>query len=213
MKTDELIGMLAAGAGPVPPHAVARRYLPALAAGSFIALLLMALMLGPRPDLAVAAHLPMFWTKLVFVAALTGASLLACTRLSRPGSRLGWAPAALAIPVAFMWLLAALVLVQAEPARRTTLFFGETWNSCPWLIAMLSAPVFVAAIWAMKGLAPTRLRLAGAYAGLLAGGMGALVYCLHCPEIEAPFVGFWYLLGMSIPTALGAAAGPQLLRW
>jgi len=68
-------------------------------------------------------------------------------------------------------------------------------------------------LWAIRGLAPTRLRLAGAAAGLLSGAVGALVYCLHCPELEAPFLGFWYLLGMLIPTAVGALLGPRLLRW
>ena len=79
--------------------------------------------------------------------------------------------------------------------------------------AMLSAPVFVAVIWAMRGLAPTRLRLAGAAAGLLAGAVGTLVYSVHCPEVEAPFIGFWYLVGMMIPTTVGAVLGPRLLRW
>jgi hypothetical protein len=68
-------------------------------------------------------------------------------------------------------------------------------------------------MWALKGLAPTRLRLAGAAAGWLSGALAALVYCLHCPEIEAPFVGIWYLLGMSIPTLAGGLLGPRLLRW
>ena len=65
----------------------------------------------------------------------------------------------------------------------------------------------------MKELAPTRLRLAGATAGLAAGSAAALVYCLHCPELAAPFVGFWYVLGMLIPAAAGALIGPRLLRW
>ncbi|HWT72548.1 MAG TPA: NrsF family protein, partial [Oxalicibacterium sp.] len=38
-------------------------------------------------------------------------------------------------------------------------------------------------------------------------------YCLHCPELAAPFVGFWYVLGMLIPTAAGALLGPRVLRW
>lgn len=213
MNTEDLISMLARGAGAVPPHAVARRYAQALTSGILVAVLLMAAALGPRPDLAAATHLPMFWIKLAFVGALAWAGLLAATRLSRPGAALAWVPAALVIPVVAMWVVATVVLARAESGQRAALFFGDTWNSCPWLIAMLSAPVFVAVIWAMKGLAPTRLRLAGAAAGLLSGGMGTLVYCLHCPEIEAPFIGFWYLLGMAIPTALGAAAGPRLLRW
>jgi hypothetical protein len=78
---------------------------------------------------------------------------------------------------------------------------------------MLSAPVFAGVLWAMKGLAPTRLRLAGVAAGLLSGAVGALVYSLHCPELAAPFLGFWYLLGTLIPTAVGALLGPRLLRW
>jgi hypothetical protein len=112
-----------------------------------------------------------------------------------------------------IWLLAVITLARADAAQRAVLFFGDTWDVCPFLIAMLSVPTFVTAMWAMKGLAPTRLRLAGAAAGLLAGAVGALVYCLHCPEMGAPFIGFWYLLGTLIPTSVGALLGPQLLRW
>jgi hypothetical protein len=65
----------------------------------------------------------------------------------------------------------------------------------------------------MKELAPTRLRLAGFSAGLLSGAVAAVVYCLHCPELGAPFVGFWYLLGMLIPASIGAFLGESFLRW
>jgi len=65
----------------------------------------------------------------------------------------------------------------------------------------------------MRGQAPTQLPLAGTAAGLLAGTVGALVYCLHCPELQAPFVGTWYLVGMLIPGLFGALLGPRLLRW
>ena len=74
-------------------------------------------------------------------------------------------------------------------------------------------PVFAAMVWWLRGLAPTRLRLAGAAAGFAAGTTAALVYTLHCPEIEPPFLAVWYVLGMAIPAALGASLGPRLLRW
>jgi hypothetical protein len=90
---------------------------------------------------------------------------------------------------------------------------GQTWAVCPHLIAMLSAPVFVGTVWPMKGLAPTKPVLAGAAAGMLAGAVATVVYALHCPEMAAPFLATWYLLGMAIPTAVGAALGPRLLRW
>jgi hypothetical protein len=104
-------------------------------------------------------------------------------------------------------------LLEAAPGERAALVFGATWASCPFNVALLSAPVFVALLWAMKGLAPTQPALAGAAAGLLAGATGALVYTLHCPEMAAPFLAVWYFLGMLIPTALGALLGPYLLRW
>jgi hypothetical protein len=155
----------------------------------------------------------MFWVKIAFVASLTAAGLFATLRLSRPGLRLAWVPGMLTVPVIAIWLLAAVALMQADAAQRAGLFFGKTSDSCPLLIAMLSVPAFVAVVWAMRGLAPTRLRLAGGAAGLLSGAVGALVYCLHCPESDAPFIAFWYPLGMLIPTAAGALLGPRLLRW
>ena len=65
----------------------------------------------------------------------------------------------------------------------------------------------------MKGLAPTRLSLAGAAAGLLAGGVGAAIYALHCDEMGAPFLALWYVLGMLMPATLGALIGRHVLRW
>ena len=213
MKTDDLVTMLASGAGPVEPGATARRYATALGWGAFGATLLLALVLGVRPDLAQAARLPMFWMKLAFPACLAAGALYAAARLSRPGAQLGRVPAALAAPVLAMWLLAAFVLLSAAAGEREELIFGGTWYACPLFVALLSLPLFAAAMWAMKGLAPTRLALAGAAAGLLAGAAGALIYALHCPEMGAPFLAIWYLLGMLIPTAAGALIGPRLLRW
>jgi len=213
VRTDDLVTLLATGAGAVPPNQPARRHATAIGWGALGAALLMAALLGPRSDLAAAILTPMFWVKVAFVASLAVASLLAALRLSRPGRRLAWVPGALSAPVIAIWLLAAVQLMRADATQRAALFFGETADSCPLLIALLSAPAFVAVMWAMKGLAPTRLRLAGTAAGLLSGAIGALVYSLHCPESGAPFVAFWYLLGMLIPTVVGAVLGPRLLRW
>lgn len=213
MKTDDWVLMLATGAESVPRHAAERRYATAIVAGLIAAAVLMLSLLGVRPDLAEAVQLPMFWVKIGYVASLGVVSLLAVARLSRPGARLGKVPAALALVVVAMWALAAIVLVGAEPAQRPELVFGNSWQKCVPLIALLSVPAFVATLWAMHGLAPTRLRLAGATAGLLSGAVAALVYSLHCAELAAPFVGSWYLLGMLVPAAVGAVVGPRVLRW
>lgn len=173
----------------------------------------MTIFLGVRPDLREAALLPMFWLKFLFPASVAALAFAIAQRLSRPGARLGHLPAALAAVFIALWLAGAASLGMAAPSQRGEMLFGESWDSCPFNIAFLSLPLFAAAMWAMRGLAPTRLSLAGAAAGLLAGAGAAVVYALHCPEMQPPFLGVWYVAGMLIPTAAGALAGPRLLRW
>lgn len=215
MKTDELVGMLAGGAaaGKATVGGVGRRYLTALGCATVVALLLMIMWLGVRRDIADAVLLPMFWVKLAFPGVLLAGALMTAKRLSHPGVRLGHVMLVIAAPVLAMWLLAAVLLLGAGPEARDYLVFGESWSVCPFYITTLSLPAFVAAFWVIKGYAPTRPVLAGAVSGLLAGALGALVYSVHCPEMTAPFIGIWYLLGMLIPAAAGAVLGPRLLRW
>ena len=213
MKTDELITLLATAAPPVEANAASRRYATALGWGALAATLMMAILLGVRADLADAARLPMFWIKLALPATVAVGSLLAVVRLSRPGARLHSAPAIIVLPIVAIWILAATVLLMAPPLERAPLVMGSTWQYCLLDVPLLSVPIFVAATWAMKGLAPTRLTLAGGAAGMLAGSMAALIYALHCPEMEAPFLGVWYVAGMVIPALAGALLAPVLLRW
>ena len=213
MKTDDFIAMLASGTEPVDLRANARRYAVAVASSVAGAAALMMLFLGINPALSGEIALPMFWVKVLFAAVVAVISIMAAVRLSRPGASLAGLPSALAAPLIAIWILAAIVLMNAQPSERADLILGETWRVCPFLIATLSIPGFFASLWAMRGLAPTRLRLAGAAAGLLAGALATLVYTLHCPELAAPFVGTWYLIGMLIPTTVGALIGPRVLRW
>jgi len=213
MNTDRLIIALAAGVEPVDPSAGRWRLALSTVAGFAAGLPLLLLLLGINPALAQAAVLPMFWVKFAFVAALAVAGWWTVARLSRPGAALGRPAIALAMPVLAMAMLALSALTLAQADQRLALLLGSSWSACPSLIALLSLPAFVLTLWAVKGLAPTRLRLAGAGAGMLAGAIGALVYLLYCPELAPPFLVVWYTLGMLIPAAAGAMVGPRLLRW
>lgn len=51
-----------------------------------------------------------------------------------------------------------------------------------------SAPSLCAAYWAIRGMAPICLVLAGAAAGLFAGAIAASAYALRCTEMELPFL-------------------------
>ncbi len=213
MKTDDLVLMLATGAGAADPAAARRRWLSVMAGATLVAMVVMFVVLGLNPLLDRFVRLPLFWVREAFCAALALGGLAAAARLGRPGAPLTGLQARLLVPLAAMGLLGAGTLLVADPADRAALLLGSSWTECSLGIALLSLPVFAATIWWMRGLAPTRLRLAGAAAGFAAGAMGALVYTLHCPEVEAPFVATWYVLGMLLPAALGALLGPRLLRW
>lgn len=213
MKTDELVFLLAAGATPVDKNVGARRFRLAVGSGGLSAALLLVVALGVRPDIGQVVLTPTFWIKLAFPASMAAAGVVAAERLSRPGMRLGGVWAALAVPVLAVWCMGIVAFAHAEPVQRHALIFGSTWESCPLNIAMLSIPAFMGVFWAMKGLAPTRLALAGASAGLLAGAVAAFVYAFHCPEAAAPFLGIWYVAGMAIPALIGALLGPRLLHW
>jgi hypothetical protein len=213
MDTDRLVTMLSRDAEPVVRGASGRRFGAALLAGSAAAVVLMLALLGLRPDLRQAVLDAMFWVKLGVPAVLLASALVACTRLGRPGSRLGYAAVVLVLPIAAIWLLAALALASAPASTRVALVLGESSAACVVSIAILAAPTFIAAFWAMQGLAPTRPALAGAFSGLVAGAAGALVYAWHCPEMAAPFIATWYLLGIAGPAVVGALLGPMLLRW
>jgi hypothetical protein len=213
MKTDQLIDLLATGVTPVVPRAASRMVQRASLIGLAGALLILMLFYGPRKDLASAMHWPMFWLKLgaPVVVALAGAILVA--RLGRPGvSARHWVWLAVA-PVLVLWGLALVQWSAAVPAERPALLWGQTWRTCLWSVGLIGTPVFAAALWALRDLAPTRARQAGAAAGLLAGGVGAGVYALHCPELTAPFIAVWYVLGMALPVAAGWWLGPRVLRW
>jgi hypothetical protein len=213
VKTEDLVSLLATRADAEKTQAPVRRYAVAVLGATALATLLTAELLGVRSTLVRDFSMPMFWTKEAFCATLGAAGLVAAARLARPGSRLGWVRVGLAGPLLAMWLLAATALLMAGAQDRSALIFGDTASACPFLIALIAAPLFVAIFWAMRGFAPTRLRLAGAAGGTAAGAMGALVYSLHCPELAAPFLGIWYVLGILIPTTVGALLGPCLLRW
>ena len=213
MKTDYLVAMLASGSVAVAPLAVERRFVIGVGMGTIASVLLMVATLGVRPDLVEAARLPMLWVKFAFAASLALAGLTTAVRLARPGVSLGRAPTALMSPVLALWLLGLVSLMIAAPEQRMALLMGETWTLCPLLIATLAMPVLIGTLWTVAGLAPTRIVLAGAASGLLSGAIATLVYALHCPEMAAPFVALWYVLGIALPTVLGALLGPRLLRW
>lgn len=213
MKTDDLIALLAADSVPVVRRAASRQIAIALSIGVALAAMLMQLMLGVRPDLAQAILWPEFWMKVLFPATVAIASFATLARLARPGVRARASGVAIAVPIVLLWLMAMAAYAAAPPPERAAMVWGPTWRVCTLNIALISVPVFVATLVALRQLAPTRLALTGACAGTLGGAAGATVYAFHCPETALPFLAVWYVAGIVVTAVAGACLGPRVLRW
>lgn len=213
MNTDELIGRLGQDARPVARGAVGRRLVAGIAIGGAASALLTAYWIGIRPDLRTAMAGATFWLKWAYTLSLAGAALVLTAQLARPDSgrlRGAWL---LAVPVTLLAIVGLLELARTPPGEWLAMWLGHSWRTCPWRVLALSAPIFAGLLWSFRRLAPTRLRAAGAAAGLSAGTFAATVYCLHCSEVSAIFVLTWYSLGIVLATLIGMLLGPRLLRW
>lgn len=213
MKTDDLIAQLSADVTPVPRHAVGRRLAIGVTLGALVSLFYVVVMMGVRPDLGVALHGFSFWMKWGYTLSLSVAAIVVTMQLARPdASRLRWLWL-VALPVLLLASVGVMELVRTPPGDWLAMWLGDSWMVCPWRVLALAMPIFVGLLWSFRKLAPTRLRAAGAAAGLAAGAFAATVYCVHCPEVSAIFVLTWYSLGILLATAIGALLGPRLLRW
>jgi hypothetical protein len=211
MKTDDLIDLLATGAGPSPRAVAARRLAPSAGLGLSASVAGALLVLGPIPAELFATAGP--WLKLAYAGALGAAAAWLSARLGRPLAPTTGPLRLLALVVAAMALLGGLALLAAPADQRMATLLGHSWSRCPFYVLALSLPALAAALWALRGLAPTQARAAGLAGGLLAGGLGAFGYALACTELSPAFIAVWYSLGIGMAGALGAVLGPLTLRW
>jgi hypothetical protein len=213
VQTEQLIEHLSREAAPVPRHAASVRLVEGVAAGAALSFVVMWLWLGIRPDLGAVISTSPFWMKFGYTLLLAGIAFGLTERLGRPGARIAPWQALLFVPMAALFAMAVYRLTGSQPAERMHLIMGASANICPWRIMALALPIFAGACFGLRQLAPTRLIVAGAAAGLLAGAAGAWVYAFHCDESAAPFVAIWYTLGIALVGALGGVLGKWLLRW
>lgn len=213
MNTQQLIETLSKDVSRVAPHALAKRIGIGIAAGGLVATVSVAAVLGVRPDLRLAMHGFSFWMKSAYTISLGIGAGYTVAQLARPtpGSLRGlWM---LVIPVLILTGIGIGELAGRPPTQWLAMWLGRSWMICPWLVLSLASPIFVGLLWSFRKFAPTRLRAAGASAGLAAGAWAATIYCLHCPEASAIFVLTWYSLGIMAAAGAGALLGPRLMRW
>jgi hypothetical protein len=208
MDTNELIKLLAADAGhrTAPLSSVWRGaggLAVALAAVAFFALL------GPRPDIATAVETPRFLFKFVVTIILAVSAFGLARALSRPGEAwrkslpyLATGPALLAVAVVFELLLLPPDLWPAK-------LIGTNNLTCLTFILLIGIGPLAIILQVLHYCAPTRPIIAGAVAGVLAGGIAATFYAAQCTDDSPLFVATWYAIAVVGLAVVGVVAADR----
>ncbi len=167
--TPELIDALVADLRPVPAGTVWRRIAIGVGVGGLVSAVLMVLWLGLRADLADAVWTTSYWAKFIYPLLLGIAGVLAVERLGRPGGRAKRAARLAVVAVVAVLLLAAAQFMNSPPEMYRGLLMGSSAMLCPFYIVSLATPIYLGLLWVLRGLAPTRLAVAGAGAGVAGG--------------------------------------------
>ncbi|MDX8513196.1 NrsF family protein [Mesorhizobium captivum] len=169
--------------------------------------------IGPRPDIMPAMHTMRFMSKFVFTLTLAASAFALIRALSTPGAAtkrtMAWMVAA-PLLVAVAVILELFVVPEADWGRRLV---GSNMMICMSFIPLIGIGPLAIFLGMLRYGAPTRPVLAGAVAGLLAGGLAATFYAAHCFDDSPLFVATWYTIAIAFLTALGALGGRLFVRW
>jgi len=207
MKTDDLVAALSTRIEPVNRRLVNWTMGIALLAAAVVALGLMLAGLGIRADLMTARALTFLVLKLAFAVGVVGVSSIYLMRLTRPGGERRTSSIRIMMPFAAIVLLAAVSLGLAPSSHWDEMVMGDQWLECLLSIPIIAIAPFAIIVAAMRKAAPTSLERTGAFAGLIAGGVSAMGYALHCTDDSLPFIAIWYGGTMLLCTLAGAALG------
>ncbi len=211
MKTEDLIDGLVADTS--QPSSAAQMSVLALPIGVIAAIALFVVILDMRPDIAEALGTWRYDLKLLTVAVIGACGFVMTLRLARPEQSaahlVGWVALA-AFPV-LAGIALEMSLVPSSDWLANAIGFKPL--VCLGLVPVISAAPLAAGILILRRGAPQSPTLAGASAGFAAGGIGAVIYALHCNNDSPFYVAIWYLAAIAIVTLLGALAGRRFLRW
>jgi hypothetical protein len=212
MKTDDLIRALGADARKAGPP-VDRAWLMGVAGAAVVAAIVFFATIGPRPDFMAAAHTMRFLFKFVFTGSLALTAFLCVRAFSMPGASSRRMGLALLVAPALM-LIAVLAELMVMPQQTwMPRMIGTNSMICMSFIPLIGIGPLAVFIAVLRYGAPTRPALAGAAAGLLAGGLAATFYAAHCFDDSPLFVAVWYTIAIAGLTVLGAIAGRLFIRW
>jgi hypothetical protein len=206
------IDALVADLTPVRPVAP-RDAFALMAAATAVAVLLVALMFGLRPDVMSGTPDPIVVVRSGIVFVLGLATVSAAIASARPGvgqRSTGWH---WALAAAAIFPITAAVLAMANRAEALVAISSVSGLWCLGISGF--SALFIGGLltaWLRQG-APTSINRTSWLVGLAAGSFGTLAYSLHCPSTTVYYVGLWYTLAIALSAGVARLTVPRLIRW
>lgn len=215
MNTDGLIDLLSDNLEPVSHGRFARTLVLVVLLGGATAFGVMLATVGPRPYLISTVHLEWCVIKLLFALTVVIAATPSLLRSSRPAQDSITPCAPVLMPFVAVTAVAAGALLSSPELWREMLFGATTVSParCLLCIVAFGAIPLVALFYTLRQGAPTRPRVCGALAGIVAAALGAAAYALACSSDSVLFIAAWYGAAIALYAVLGALLAPRLLRW
>jgi hypothetical protein len=212
METDELIKALAADTRR-SGMSMNVAWSGATLAAVVVAATVFFILLGPRIDIVDAAQTVRFLFKFAVTITLAASAFGVLHFLSRPEAdarrslpRLAVAPALLAAGI-------VAELVVSSSGTWSARLVGTNSLMCLTFIPSIGIGPLALFLFVLRHGAPSRPALAGAMAGLAAGGIAATFYAAHCTDDSPLFVATWYTIAIAALALLGAVGAHRFMRW
>jgi hypothetical protein len=160
-----------------------------------------------------ALETPRFLFKFVVTITLAASAFGLARALSRPGERWRRVLPYLAAASALIVLAVIVELIVLPPDIWAATMIGRNSMVCLAYIPLIGIGPLAIFLLALRRGAPTRPTLAGAVAGLLAGGIAATFYALQCTDDSPLFVATWYMIAITGLALIGAGIAHRFVRW
>lgn len=212
MDTNELIETLVADRRP-PKASLSSAWSGAAGLAIAFAGAVFFVTLGLRPDIAAAAETPRFLFKFVVTITLAVSAFGLARALSQPGEHWRRLLPYLAAAPALMLIAVAVELLLLPSDAWAGRMIGTNSMICLTYIPLIGIGPLAIFMFALRHGAPTKPPLAGAVAGLLAGGIAATFYAAQCTDDSPLFVATWYTIAIAGLALLGGAVADRFARW
>ena len=177
-----------------------------------VALALIMLYFGPRPDLLAGKPDAMFLLRSGTLLLLGVTNAYAAIGFASPSVGRQSSSWQIAVAAALLFPMSALIVaLSVSPSE--AIAATQTGMKCLQVSLLGGLATAIPMVLHLRRGAPISPERAGWLTGISSGGLGAFAYNFHCPFNDLIYIGVWYTLAVGICAIAGRLIVPHLIRW